>query len=302
VPRDSVAFFLMPWTFPYLGETEELDEAVRARASGSFIQLTDGCTHYELGGPEHGQSVVLVHGFSVPGFIWDPTFDFLTESGFRVLRYDLLGRGYSDRPKVRYDIDTFCKQLEELLDTLGLEQINLLGLSMGGPITASFTVRQPERIRKLGLVDPAGARSVTAVRILKAITTPGYGELAFGLFGRKQMLKGINSDFYDPENIRAFVDKYMVQMKYKGFMRAILSTIRNGVLGDFSSTYRKVGELGIPTALFWGHNDKTVPFDHSKDMLAAIPQAEFHVFENCAHIPHYENPDEFNPILLEFLK
>ena len=121
----------MPWTFPYLGETAELDEAVRASAPGSFVRLSDGYTHYELDGPESGQPVVLVHGFSVPYFMWDPTFEFLTESGFRVLRYDLLGRGYSDRPKVRYDIDTFCQQLKELLDILGLEQINLMGLSMG---------------------------------------------------------------------------------------------------------------------------------------------------------------------------
>jgi len=292
----------MPWTFPYLGETEELDDAIRASALGGFVRLSDGYTHYELGGTEGGEPVVLVHGFSVPYFIWDPTYKFLTESGFCVLRYDLLGRGYSDRPKVRYDIDTFCKQLEELLDTLGFEQINLIGLSMGGPITASFTSRHPERIRKLALVDPAGARPVTTARILKAATTPGFGEITLGLFGRKQMLKKIDSDFYDPAHMKEFINKYMVQMKYKGFMRAILSTMRNGMLGDFSSTYHKIGELGIPTALFWGRNDKTVPFDHSKDILATIPQTEFHVFENCAHIPHYENPDEFNPTLLEFLK
>ena len=85
-----------------------------------------------------------MHGFSVPYFIWDPTFKFLTKSGFRVLRYDLFGRGYSDRPKLRYDIDLFCKQLRELLDTLGFEQINLMGLSMGGPITATFTARYPQ--------------------------------------------------------------------------------------------------------------------------------------------------------------
>lgn len=95
----------MPWTFPYLSETEELNDAVRASAPGSFIELPDSCTHYELGGPQNGRLIVLVHGFSVPYFIWDPTFSFLTESGFRALRYDLFGRGYSDRPKVRYDID-----------------------------------------------------------------------------------------------------------------------------------------------------------------------------------------------------
>jgi len=292
----------MPWTFPYLGETEELNEAARAGVPGSFVQLSDGCSHYELGGPPDGQPVVLVHGFSVPYFIWDPTFSFLTECGFRVLRYDLFGRGYSDRPRVRYDIDLFCRQLRELLDTLGFERINLIGLSMGGPITASFTVRYQDTVEKLVLVDPAGARPVTFARILKGATSPGFGELAFGLFGSGQMARSVKSDFYDPANIKAFVNQYMLQMKYKGFMRAILSTVRNGMLGDFSSAFRKVGNQGTPTMLLWGRDDKTVPFTHSEDILSAIPQAAFHAFDHCGHLPLYEKPDEVNPLLLEFLR
>jgi len=292
----------MTWTFPYLGETEELDEAIRASVPGSFVRLSDGVTHYELGGDENGKPVVLVHGFSVPYFIWDPTYEYLTESGFRVLRYDLFGRGFSDRPKLRYDIDLFCKQLRELLDILGLSSILLVGLSMGGPITASFTARYSQMVEKLVLVDPAGARPVTFARILKAATTPGFGELAFGLFGRGQMERSIKSDFYDPANVKAFVAKYMVQLKYKGFMRAILSTVRSGMLGDFSSTYRKVGEQGTPTLLFWGRDDRTVPITHSDDIRTAIPQTEFHAFDYCGHIPHFEKPELVNPLLLEFLK
>jgi len=292
----------MPWTFPYLGETEELNDATRASAPGSFVRLSDGYTHYELGGPDTGKPIVLVHGFSVPYFIWDPTFAFLIKSGFRVLRYDLFGRGFSDRPKLRYDIDLFWVQLRELLDTLGFEQVILMGLSMGGPITATFTARYPQRVNKLVLVDPAGAGPVTLPRLLNALTTPGFGELALGLFGRGQLVKGIESDFYNPTHFKAFFEKYMVQLKYKGFMRAILSTMRNGMLNSFAETYKQVGTQQTPAALFWGVNDKTVPFAHNADIRAAIPQIQFHAIENCGHIPHYEKPDEVNPILLEFLK
>ena len=133
------------------------------------------------------------------------------------------------------------------------------------------------------------------------MTTPGFGELAFGLFLGQRLTKGVQSDFYDQTHIKAFINKYMVQLKYKGFMRAILATMHNGMLGDFSPTYRKVGEQGIPAQLFWGRNDKTVPFTYSTDIRAAIPQARFHAIDKCGHIPHYEKPDEFNPLLLEFL-
>jgi pimeloyl-ACP methyl ester carboxylesterase len=291
----------MPWTFSFLGETEELNEATHANVPGSFVRLSDGCTHYELGGNQNGQPVVLVHGFSVPYFIWDPTFEFLTKSGFRVLRYDLFGRGYSDRPKACYDIDTFCGQLRELLDTLGFEHVALMGLSLGGPISATFTTRYPERVKKLVLIDPAGARSVVLIKAAIAEIMPGISGLLPGPLRSGHRIKEFESDFYDPTHLKAFAEKYMVQLKYKGFMRAILATIRHGMLGDFSDTYRQIGHQGTPVMLLWGRDDKTVPFEQSNDIRAAIPQVEFHTFEHCGHIPHYEKPEEVNPLLLEFL-
>jgi pimeloyl-ACP methyl ester carboxylesterase len=300
----------MPWTFPYLGETKELNETTRANVPGSFVQLSDGCTHYELGNPPLpvGEGigvrdpVVLVHGFSVPYFIWDPTFNFLTKSGFRVLRYDLFGRGYSDRPIARYDIDTFCRQLRELLDTLGFERAILMGLSLGGPISATFTTRYPERVQKLVLIDPAGARSVVLVKAAIAEIMPGMSGLLPGPFRSGRHANEFESDFYDPANLKAFTEKYMVQLRYKGFTRAILATIRHGMLDDFLDTYKQIGRQGTPVMLLWGRDDTTVPFEQSNDIRAAIPQVEFHVFEHCGHIPHYEKPEEVNPLLLEFLE
>src|SRR5687767_5114610 len=154
--------------FSYRDETEELNEFTRKEASGSFVQLSDGFTHYELSNPEAEETVVLAHGFSVPYFIYDPTFAFLTQAGFRVLRYDLFGRGFSDRPETRYNIDLFVRQLGDLLDALHLTRpVSLVGLSTGGPITATFTLRIPERVDKLVLIDPVGAKPFGLGRLLK---------------------------------------------------------------------------------------------------------------------------------------
>jgi pimeloyl-ACP methyl ester carboxylesterase len=287
--------------FPYLDEIKELDETARQQAGGSFIALTDGVTHYELGGPEDGKPVVLVHGFSTPYFIFDNTFEFLVNSGFRVLRYDLFGRGYSDRPRVDYNIHLFVRQLKNLVDALGLKQINLAGLSMGGAITASFISEYPDYVNKYMLIDPAGAKQVSLPWFLEALKMPVVGELALGLLGSASMLKGIASDMFDPESVKHFQAQYKVQMQYKGFKRAILSTMRNEMLESFYETYVRVGNLQKPTLLFWGMNDTTVPFEYSKTILKAMPHAKFHAIENCGHIPHYEKPEIVNPILLEFL-
>src|SRR5205085_8584139 len=84
-------------------EQKPLTAQARQAAGGSYVTIADGVVHYQLAGPDTGRVVVLVHGFSVPYYIWDPAFDALTAAGFRVLRLDLFGRGYSDRPDVAYN-------------------------------------------------------------------------------------------------------------------------------------------------------------------------------------------------------
>lgn len=287
--------------FPYFDETKELNEKVRAELGGSYIALTDGVTHYELGGPRDGLPVVLVHGFSVPFFIYDPTFEFLSQSGFRTLRYDLFGRGFSDRPNLRYDVHLFVKQLKELLDAFGMDKADLIGLSMGGPITAAFIESHPRRVRKHVLIDPAGVKRLPLSSLLDVAKTPILGELLLSLFGSANLLKGIASDFFDPKLVEAFQARYTAAMKYKGFKRAILSTLRSGVLNSFLETYRRIGALKKPTLIFWGENDTTTPFKDHPLLLEALPHAEFRAVKDCSHIPHYEKPEIVNPLLKEFL-
>ncbi len=288
--------------FPYIDETRELNEFTRKGASGSFIALHNGVTHYELGGNEDATPIVLVHGFSVPYFIFDTTFEFLCNSGFRVLRYDLFGRGLSDRPKLNYDIHLFVRQLKNLLDALQFKKTTLLGLSLGGPITASFIEKYPEYVSSHILIDPAGARQIRFSNLLKVATLPILGELLLGLFGSGSMVKNIASDLFTPELVKPFQERYKIQMQYDGFKRAILSTVRNKMLESFIDVYGQVGKMRKPTLLIWGRQDATVPFEHSDDILKAIPHTQFHVIENCGHIPHYEKPEEVHPILLEFLE
>jgi len=288
-------------SFPYLGETKELNEVTRKEAGGSFAALPNGVTHYEMAGPENGQPVVFVHGFSVPCFIFDPTFSPLANAGFRAIRYDLFGRGYSDRPHAKYNIDLFVNQLADLLNALRLGQVDLIGLSMGGPITTAFTDKHPERVRKHVLIDPAGVRAVALSSLLKAVELRYVGELLLGLFGSETMIKGAASDFFSPALIEEFRARYAVQMQYRGFKRAILSSIRSGMLGSFYEYYLRVGRLRKPTLLFWGKDDTTVPFEYSNDLLAAMPHATLHAVEKSGHIPHYEKPGVINPILEKFL-
>ncbi len=292
----------MNWDFIYRGEKRSLDASVRAQAGEAFASLSDGYTHYELGGPLESRPVVLVHGFSVPYFIWDPTFQGLTGAGYRVLRYDLFGRGLSDRPHQRYDIHLFVRQLWELLECLKFQQIDLMGLSMGGAISAAFTAAYPERVRKLVLIDPIGTQAMPRSLIYSAAKLPVLSEMILGLAGTEQMVKAVASDFFDPKYVEMFQEKYRTQMQYRGFKRAILSTLRNGVVDGFPEIYRRLGNLKVPVLLLWGRNDQTLPLEQSRSILAATPQADLKIIEGCGHIPQYEKPEIVNSLLVEFLE
>jgi pimeloyl-ACP methyl ester carboxylesterase len=283
-------------------ESLTLNEETRAALPGSFIALPGGITHYELGGPEDGRPVVLVHGFSVPLSIWDPTFEALAGAGFRVLRYDLFGRGYSDRPPVENNVDLFDGQLYALLDALEITSpVSVVGVSMGGIIGASFTDRHLERVDRLTLIDPAGFPLNWGLSV-RLLALPVLGEVMMSLLGARMLVSGLPDDLFWPEGYPQYVEQFYPQLAYRGFRRSILSTLRGMPLDDHKAVYRRVGAQGRPILLIWGEHDRTVPFEHHQAALKAMPQAEFHAIREAGHIPHYERPEVVNPLLIAFLR
>ncbi|MDA1330176.1 MAG: alpha/beta hydrolase [Chloroflexi bacterium] len=291
----------------FTGERLELNERTRGDMQGRFVQLSDGITHYEIEGPRDGPLVVLIHGFSVPQFIWDPTFKALVVAGFRVLRYDLFGRGFSDRPHRTNNRDFFVRQLSELLDALAIQEpANLVSLSMGAVVAVEFANRYPERVGTLSFIDPAGF-DLELPCTVRLVFVPVIGEILLGMFnllGTKALLVSMLGDFYKPtqEALNAFVPRYQTQMLYRGFKRSLLSTLRAGMLDEDLSPFRKLATSPIPIQLIWGWEDATVPYKHHKTFLQLLPQTEFHPIDQAGHIPHFERPDVVSPILVEFLQ
>jgi pimeloyl-ACP methyl ester carboxylesterase len=265
------------------------------------VTLGDGVTHYDVQGPDSGQRVLLAHGFSVPSYIWDSTVTALVGAGFRVARYDYYGRGFSDRPNVRYTADLFDRQMLQLLDSLGwAEPVDIVGLSMGGPVTAEFTGRHPQRVRSLTLVDPA-AGSRDAPPLLFRL--PLVGPTLWQGFAVPTMAAGQLTDFVEPAKWPDWPDRYRVQMQYHGFGRALLSTLTEDAAGaPLDSVYARVGALGKPTLLIWGKQDSTVSIKNAESVRKAIPQAQYHPIDRAGHLPHMERTDVVNPLLIAFLR
>ncbi|MFX0121556.1 MAG: alpha/beta fold hydrolase [Promethearchaeota archaeon] len=285
-------------------EYMELDSKTRESLPGEFIQLSNGFVHYELNGPVDADIVVLVHGFSSPLFVWDFTFDKLVEEGFKVLRYDLYGRGYSDRPQVKYNMEFFVQQLHELIHKLDLtnKKINLVGLSMGGGICVVFADKYPELVKKVSLVDPIGF-SISRNFLLSILKIPVLNKLMLRFYlNHNRIINAQKEDFFEYENIEGYLEKYMEQMKYKGFLQAIQSTTLNTPFNNLKETYKRLGKRKLPIQLFWGEQDKTIPYSTSQKVRAAIPSIKFHSIKECGHMPQYTHPDIVNPFLVKFLQ
>jgi pimeloyl-ACP methyl ester carboxylesterase len=275
-------------------ETKVMNEEARKNAPGKFIKLTGGITHYESGGADTGKPIILVHGFSVPYYIWDATYDSLAQNGFHVIRYDEFGRGYSDRPDVIYDPAFYSTQLYDLITALKLKTpVNVAGLSFGGPVITDFAVRHPELVDKLILIDPVYSNT----RLDKSELVANY-EMALN---HEKQASGQLTDVKYPDKFPGWADKYKVQMQYKGFRHALIST-RKHYYGDITiSNYQRLGSLHKKVLLIWGREDETVPFHFSDSIRKRLP-VDFFPVDDARHLPHLEKPALVNQKIISFLR
>ncbi|MFO1472489.1 MAG: alpha/beta hydrolase [Turneriella sp.] len=276
-----------------------MTDAVRKNHDKDFVPLTAGTTAYELHKGD-GPLVVLVHGFSIPSAVWDNTFNALTEAGFTVLRYDLFGRGFSDRPDTKYNSDLFVTQLKELTEKLiPGRRFTLCGLSMGGAISVAFADKYPQKVEKLVLIDPAGFPMATPAAA-KIVKVPLIGDYFGRVFARRAIEKGIADNFTTgtPPILMAAT---LQQTEYSGYADAIVSTIRHMNMTGMEEVYRRVGKSGKPVLLLWGRADKVVPFANAEKVRAAMPAAKFVELEKSGHIPTIDENAKTHRVILEFL-
>jgi pimeloyl-ACP methyl ester carboxylesterase len=278
-----------------------LNEAIRKNLPGSFIKLINGTVHYELSGPEMGNPVVFIPGITVPYSTWDRTVPFLAKEGFRCLRFDFFGRGYSDRPRASYDLGFFVDQVASLLDALGMTgPVDLVALSMGGAVAASLADRWPDRIRRIAFVDPLFS-TPTVSRTKRLLISRAFGRAVLGRMGKQILAMAQRRDFRDIETAATYFETYRPQLAYRGFRRAILTTMRSVRSWKITEAYERIGQSPRPIALFWGVYDRTIPYESHGTLLGLLPRAEFHPVEDSGHVPHYERPEIVNPLLAEFL-
>lgn len=284
-------------------EKYELTQSEKEKYSGSFISLPSGETHYELKGS--GDAVILVHGFATPYFIYDKIFNFLVENGYRVLRYDLLGRGLSERVSGKYTPELFARQLDELSRAIfGDEKFFLFGTSMGGAVASAYAAKHPEMVKKLFFLAPAGM-NFNPPLYMKFARVPLVGEIMFSTLGGKILLNGSCSELiYSKDEKDYYLEKFAEGARYKGFCAATLSSLRNTILNPRVTVenYKAVSKTSIPVCTIWGTADKTMPYYQSEQLRRIFPNMHFYTFEGSGHIFLFDEGERTCKIIIDELK
>ena len=265
----------------------------------AFIELSEGFTYYRMTDQDECATPdVLVHGFSVPSYIWEPTYDFLAGKGRCVIMLDLYGRGVSDNPDVAYTDTLFATQVLELLDALGVERAVFFGLSNGGRVVSQVAGIAPERVLRLVYVASSGFRDVT-----RAADTSVSQEEIDELIGKyPELPAGQLSDFKDPTNFQDWDDKYAELLVHKGFARALISTRKNHDSKELDRIHTSLQTSDIPVTTIWGDGDTVVVYaDFADKIERLLPKRQEFFVENSGHLPHMENPSRFETILSDVL-
>jgi pimeloyl-ACP methyl ester carboxylesterase len=293
----ALAIFII--IFP-LVKPLETEEPRAAAKDGNFITLDNGVTlhYYEAGG---GAPVLLVHGFLSWGYTWKETIPALAAAGFHVLAPDLPGYGFSDKPAgMNYTYETFSDALARFLDVKKIGRATLIGNSMGGGVSIRFAIDRPGRVDKLVLVDSAGVKHGRNA-LFEMLTVPGLNRFMSSLMTPGVMTAILKTTmFYDGKPVTAEkAEMYIAPMRTRGSFDAALKTL-TGNKFDFSDDEFK--RIKAPVLMVWGERDKVINAGVATAFHGKIGGAKLVMIPKCGHLPQEEKPDEFNKIVIDFLK
>ena len=233
-----------------------------------------------------GSLVLFLHGIRGNRRNWTRQVEFFSRH-FRAAAWDARGYGDSDgyEGALRFDED-FTADVLRVADHFEAEKMHLVGLSMGGRIARNFALRHPERLRSLVL----------------AGTSPGFDALSGDEVKRFVAERRIAT----PESVRRLLGSRAVPGAYEQLLDSVQrvhpvcfeKTLEASVAQDRAAP---IEQIRVPTLVITGDEDRVYPPALAKEIARRIPGAELKTLRGVGHLSNLEQPDEFNPAVLDFL-
>ncbi|MCY7310824.1 MAG: alpha/beta hydrolase [Chitinophagaceae bacterium] len=253
-----------------------------------------------------GQPIVLLSGWPLSREMWEYQLESLVEAGYRVIKYDRRGFGASSKPWGGYDYDTLTNDLNEIIIQLALQDVILIGFSMGGGEVVRYVSQYgPDNIAGIVLIssiipymkktadNPEGVDAVVFEDMIKAIQNDRIGFL--DEFGKK---------FFGVDEVDTPVStpllNYYLQMGSEASQRSTVECAKSFSSTDFRSDVEKIT---VPVLIIHGDADSTVPIDASSNRTARLlPTAEYKIYKGAPHGLFYTHREKLNTDLLSFIK
>lgn len=268
------------------------------------VAIIDGVrVHYHEAGPPDAPAIMLIHGFTAFSLVWSEVLLPIAAAGFRVVAPDLLGHGFTEKPKDgEYTIESQARMIVHLMDHLGIDKATLVGNSYGGAIAAVCALDSPTRVDKLILAGAVINDEPKKSFLLRLASAPLIGDVVTPLLMDSRLvvrrrLKKIYSEFahilFDEDRIQA----RHLPMKAARTQRAILRTLRRWKADRIE---REASHISQPTLIIWGEHDTDTPLKFGKRLNNLIPNSRLIVFRHCGHLPQEEYPTEFTKLVTDF--
>jgi pimeloyl-ACP methyl ester carboxylesterase len=238
-----------------------------------------------------GSVVILIHGLGADWRHWSANLDALSQN-FRVIALDQIGYGQSDKPIMRYRVDIFSDYLHGFMQALKIPKASLVGNSLGGWVALDFTIRHPQMVEKLVLVDAAGLRPTAALK------WPEGGRKPLSLLNTHWFfdLMAANKEWATTDLGPSAFERHVEN----GDSYTVASSVAEMITGrEFED--KKLDKIKAPTLIVWGHDDMLIPLAMGEQFHKGIAGSQMIVMDGTGHIPMVGKPAEFNDAVGKFL-
>lgn len=260
------------------------------------VNLGDLTLAYQAAGT--GTPIILIHGHPFDHTMWYPQIAAFSKD-YQVIAPDLRGYGKSNLPDpANTTFEDYATDVLKLADYLGLDKFHLGGLSMGGQIIMEIYRQAPSRVKSLILADTfAGLDTPEAKQARNESATKMEKEGMNG-YAEESIHKMIKSDHVaSMPDVSTHVLKMMKDTSAVAAATAMRA--RSGRIDYLNEVLPKVN---IPTLIIVGRQDEFTPVAKAEEMQQKIQNSRLAVIEDAGHMPNLEHPDEFNKVVLNFLK
>ncbi len=287
---------------PFIGEVfrQKIDPQ---SGDGEVVDLSQGYTSYKWYGPVRGPVVVCIHGLTTPRQAFNALAERMGKLGYRVLTYDLYGRGHSEAVKGAQDRDFHIQQLLDLMEDQGIgDDVTLVGYSMGGMIGTAFTARYPERVRRLIMIASGGFKNDIGPIGRWIARTPYFVHWYYFAIEHRALGKSIRAARALESEVPDIYDIQMAQLGLKGYRSAVVSSMNEMWKGDMEAETRAIAAAGVPVVAFFNDRDPVVPIEAVGILAQWNRNAKIEVIPGEGHNLPFTHTQEIMTCLSEILR